>query len=993
MLQRGLTIAENRAVECYSITMNSSGTKLALGGLDGKVRIWDVASILRYKEHATLEDVQSQNLLDRLNLHKLATILRPLASVSRHNGVVASVKFSPDGRFLASGSDDKIVLIWEKDDDIQNRPKQFGETEPDMEHWTVRKRLVAHDNDVQDICWSPDGALLITVGLDRSIIIWSGTTFERIKRYDIHQSMVKGVVFDPANKFFATASDDRTVRIFRFYKKHDGLATYEFQMEQVVFEPFLKLPLTSYFRRMSWSPDGQHIAIPNATNGPVTSVVIVNRGNWASDVSLIGHEAPCEVCAFCPRLFLVNGSKDYTTILATAGQDRSVAIWSTALSKPLVVLYDISLRAITDMCWTPDGQSLMVSSLDGLISCISFEENELGEVVSDDAINSQLLRYGGDQESKIIPESITQLRLEALAKSLDKLPKVEPIVKKAEEPRVEQTKAEIPVTTAIIQTGKTNDKMALNTATVKGGKKRVAPTLVSKFTLLLATASTVVKVKKFDISAKLSQTSYLLPRLGIQTAVNGLSLRLMLNSSKEKNADDNDNDNEDMGIDESSSQLQTQPSVGTRAKFKKYRRYLMLHKYPTPFKLVSSLPTEFFSNQAVMNLELSRLVLNKEFVNSEIVNTSNLDALDENIFFQVIATSVEHQNSGKSQDDVTSSCLNGGSRRPVITTIEVRNGPLWSENDDTTTTDFAQRLDFQDPTQVSVSTNNDHSKKAYMLYFPFRIQQVIPIINNGIFSHIVFVSFDGTVQIVRAETGTFICPTFELGSNLVAWRQKSGYLLLLTSAGLLYCWKLTSFKSILGEITKVLSGVSVAPVLNAETISVSIESDKLSKLDKSKALPDKENERINLKEKEKETKDVPKSKKGKEDKDAKPAPEEKIDAMSQVVIDNIRSIDIDEIVGTPYLVIQRTNNIYAFSLDLKVWTKVLDLWYLGVLEENELGIEDLSQTLKELLRRTYKENEVKIHMGQKSRYIFNENSKELQRCMKERYREQLSLYN
>lgn len=382
------------------------GKRLASGGLDGKVRIWSTDTV--YK------------LLGGGDESSVAGMPRQLCSMSTHTGAVTTVRFSPSGKYLASGSDDRVVLIWERDETRAPRQEFGSQAESDSEVWVARKRLVGHDNDVQDLAWSPDGALLVTVGLDSSIIVWSGTTFEKLKRLDAHQSHVKGVVFDPANKYFATASDDRTVRIVRYHRSSPTEIT--FSTETTISAPFDGSPLSTYYRRLSWSPDGNHIAAANAVNGPVTTVAIINRGVWDSDISLIGHEAPCEVAAFCPQVLsrvplaerakLPDPSRALMTVVASAGQDKTLAIWNTSSPRPLLVARNVATKAITDLAWSPDGRKLFASSLDGTILMASFDEGELGYAIPQEEAETQLLKYGGRRDEMQIPESVDQLLLE-----------------------------------------------------------------------------------------------------------------------------------------------------------------------------------------------------------------------------------------------------------------------------------------------------------------------------------------------------------------------------------------------------------------------------------------------------------------------------------------------------------------------------------------------------------------------------------------------------
>ncbi|CAH0023312.1 unnamed protein product [Clonostachys rhizophaga] len=399
---------EQKDFEVYSCHVSPDGKRLATAGGDGHVRIWSTEAIYNAED----PDYNKP---------------RQLAHMSHHLGTIHSVRWSPNGRYLASGADDKMICIYHLDKNPP--PTIFGTNEPPpVENWKTYKRLIGHDNDVQDLAWSHDSSLLVSVGLDSKIVVWSGYNFEKLRVISAHGSHVKGITFDPANKFFATASDDRTIKIFRFTSPGPNATATDmvdnFVHEHTIQTPFKSSPLTTYFRRCSWSPDGNHIAASNAVNGPVSSVAIIERTRWDSEINLIGHEGPTEVCMFSPRLFhTVNPNEpdaeengQLVTVIASAGQDKTLCIWNTNTSRPVVILQDMAGKAIADLSWTPDGQTIFAATLDGSIIVVKFENAELGWVAQPEENDRALQKYGVSRKGMGIAEDVQGLALEHKSK-------------------------------------------------------------------------------------------------------------------------------------------------------------------------------------------------------------------------------------------------------------------------------------------------------------------------------------------------------------------------------------------------------------------------------------------------------------------------------------------------------------------------------------------------------------------------------------------------
>jgi protein HIRA/HIR1 len=493
-------LGELRDCEVYSCHVSADGKRLVTAAGDSHVRIWSTEAI--FKSNDPNYDGPKQ-----------------LAHISTHSGTIHVVRFSGNNKYIASGADDKIVCIYGLDPNPPTLTKAFGSNDaPPVENWRVLRRLVGHDNDVQDLAWSYDSSILVSVGLDSKVVIWSGHTFEKLKTLSQHQSHVKGITFDPANKYFATASDDRTIKVFRFTSPPPNATAHDqvgnFTLEATISEPFTSSPLTTYFRRCSWSPDGMHIAAANAVNGPVPSVAIVSRGTWESSINFIGHEGPVEVCAFCPRMFYKEkptiDSTDESgnphspvTVIACGGQDKALSIWNTRLTRPFVITQAIASKAISDLAWSPDGEKLFVTTLDGAILTVIFEEGELGFVAPEKENERALSRYGAGRKAGIV-EGTEAMILEELSKA-DEIKGVEGRMGElmgdgaVTQPSVNGTSGDhaqtngTAATAAATTTTTTNGTSTPDPQEVKitqlkqrveivGGKKRVKPLLISSAT-------------------------------------------------------------------------------------------------------------------------------------------------------------------------------------------------------------------------------------------------------------------------------------------------------------------------------------------------------------------------------------------------------------------------------------------------------------------------------------------------------------------------------
>ncbi|KAG8257094.1 hypothetical protein J6590_056352 [Homalodisca vitripennis] len=376
----------------FSIDIHPDGTRFATGGQgedSGRVVIWNMAPVA--DEVAELNE----------------KVPKMLCQLDNHLACVNCVRWSYSGKYLASGGDDKMIMVWV----ISKCPgggAVFGSKGVvNVESWRCVSTLKRHDGDVLDIAWSPHDVWLATCSVDNTVIVWDAHKLpEVVAVLKGHTGLVKGVTWDPVGKYLSSQSDDKSLRIWRtgtweeeaviqkpFQEIRDGglLGRWHFSLRYGTAD-YSACAGTTLVLRLSWSPDGQYLVSAHAMNGSGPTAQIIEREGWRYDIDFVGHRKAVTCVRFnsniLQRDFTRSGKSQHACCCAIGSRDRSISVWVTALKRPLFAMENLFSRPVLDLSWSASGLQLMACSLDGTVAYFEFSEHELGRPLSTDEKNA-----------------------------------------------------------------------------------------------------------------------------------------------------------------------------------------------------------------------------------------------------------------------------------------------------------------------------------------------------------------------------------------------------------------------------------------------------------------------------------------------------------------------------------------------------------------------------------------------------------------------------
>ncbi|MEA5464773.1 NB-ARC domain-containing protein [Leptothoe sp. PORK10 BA2] len=248
-------------------------------------------------------------------------------SFEGHTHSVSSVTFSPDGQWLASGSRDGTLRLW----NIEQRLCVYS--------------FEGHAHSVRSVTFSPDGQWLASGGGDNNLRLWDIQQRQCIHVFTGHTDWIHSVCFSPDGQRLASGSSDATIRLWDVKQQH---CIHVFTGH------------TDWVWSISFSPDGQWLASGSRDN--TIRLWDAKHNQYSRTIS--GHTGQVNAVSFSP-----NGQQ-----LATGGGDATVRLWDVQQGQCIHIFTGFD-DWVGTVIFSPDGQWLASGSRDATIRLWDIERH------------------------------------------------------------------------------------------------------------------------------------------------------------------------------------------------------------------------------------------------------------------------------------------------------------------------------------------------------------------------------------------------------------------------------------------------------------------------------------------------------------------------------------------------------------------------------------------------------------------------------------------
>ncbi|BFZ18984.1 hypothetical protein BsWGS_22022 [Bradybaena similaris] len=303
---------------------------------------------------------------------KVRAVTRCTSTLEGHADAVLFVAFSPNGRYLASGSGDTYVRFW----DVNTETPEF--------------KCKGHQHWVLCLAWSPDGRKLASGCKGGKVCLWNPATGKQISRpLTGHSDYIstlawKPLHLDPECRYLASSSKDRTVRIWDVmtFKTHLIISGHNAHISHVKWGGTDLLYTASHDRT---------IKVWRASDG-VFCRNLEGHGHWVNTLALstdyvmrtgafdpadakIVHEEVTDSSEELSRkakarydqVLAVGGSQGGSERLVSGSDDSTMCLWKPAESKNPIARMTGHQKPVNEVKFSPDTRLLASASFDKFV--------------------------------------------------------------------------------------------------------------------------------------------------------------------------------------------------------------------------------------------------------------------------------------------------------------------------------------------------------------------------------------------------------------------------------------------------------------------------------------------------------------------------------------------------------------------------------------------------------------------------------------------------